>query len=126
MQYRVTNPLSAAVSSLVRLPIACRDKAWSVNRLGRIARLHQQPEACVQIINTLYGFNAMEVQEAFVKARPSRWRRRSKLYPALCSPVACLLRRACASIRRTATCILFCLHSPCAGAGAGKGIPAEA
>ena len=46
----------------------CRDKAWSVNRLGRIARLHHQPEACVQIINTLYGFNAMEVQEAFVKA----------------------------------------------------------
>ncbi|KAL4854024.1 Transcription-associated protein 1 [Chlorella vulgaris] len=46
-----------------------RDKAWSVNRLGRIARLHYQPEACVQIINTLYGFNAMEVQEAFVKVR---------------------------------------------------------
>lgn len=45
----------------------CRDKAWSVNRLGRIARLHHQPEACVHIINTLYGFNAMEVQEAFVK-----------------------------------------------------------
>jgi transformation/transcription domain-associated protein len=39
-----------------------------VNRLGRIARLHHQPEACVQIINTQYGFNAMEVQEAFVKA----------------------------------------------------------
>lgn len=38
-----------------------------MNRLGRIARLHHQPEACVQIINTLYGFNAMEVQEAFVK-----------------------------------------------------------
>lgn len=38
-----------------------------MNRLGRIARLHCQPEACVQVINTLYGFNAMEVQEAFVK-----------------------------------------------------------
>ena len=38
-----------------------------MNRLGRIARIHHQPEACVQIINTLYGFNAMEVQEAFVK-----------------------------------------------------------
>ena len=49
-------------------PSARRDKAWSVNRLGRIARLHHQPEACVQIINTQYGFNAMEVQEAFVKA----------------------------------------------------------
>eukprot|EP00887_Chlorella_sp_A99_P004017 scaffold11.g4017.t1 len=44
-----------------------RDKAWSVNRLGHIARLHYQPEACCHIINTLYGFNAMEVQEAFVK-----------------------------------------------------------
>ena len=40
-----------------------------MNRLGRIARLHHQPEACVQVINTLYGFNAMEVQEAFVKVR---------------------------------------------------------
>lgn len=38
-----------------------------MNRLGRIARLHHQPDACVQIINTLYGFNAMEVQQAFVK-----------------------------------------------------------
>jgi hypothetical protein len=51
----------------VSVATLCRDKAWSVNRLGRIARLHHQPEACVQIINTLYGFNAMEVQEAFVK-----------------------------------------------------------
>lgn len=38
-----------------------------MNRLGRIARLHHQPDACVQIINALYGFNAMEVQQAFVK-----------------------------------------------------------
>lgn len=53
----------------VSVATLCGDKAWSVNRLGRIARLHHQPEACVQIINTLYGFNAMEVQEAFVKVR---------------------------------------------------------
>lgn len=44
-----------------------RDKAWSVNRLGHVARLHHQPDACVHIINHMYGFNAMEVQEAFVK-----------------------------------------------------------
>lgn len=46
-----------------------RDKAWSVNRLGHVARLHHLPEACVHIINSLYGFNAMEVQEAFVKVQ---------------------------------------------------------
>jgi transformation/transcription domain-associated protein len=46
-----------------------RDKAWSVNRLGHVARLHHLPEACIRIINTLYGFNAMEVQEAFVKVQ---------------------------------------------------------
>lgn len=46
-----------------------RDKAWSVNRLGYVARLHHLPEACVHIINTQYGFNAMEVQEAFVKVQ---------------------------------------------------------
>ncbi|KAL6768445.1 hypothetical protein ACKKBF_B39155 [Auxenochlorella protothecoides x Auxenochlorella symbiontica] len=46
-----------------------RDKAWSVNRLGLVARLHSQPDACCAIINTMYGFTAMEVQEAFVKVR---------------------------------------------------------
>ena len=46
-----------------------RDKAWSVNRLGHVARLHHLPEACIRIINSLYGFNAMEVQEAFVKVQ---------------------------------------------------------
>ena len=46
-----------------------RDKAWSVNRLGSVARRHGYGEACTRIINSLYGFNAMEVQEAFVKIR---------------------------------------------------------
>ena len=46
-----------------------RDKAWGVNRLGHVARLHHLPEACCHIINTMYGFNAMEVQEAFVKVQ---------------------------------------------------------
>ncbi|KAK9813189.1 hypothetical protein WJX72_010368 [[Myrmecia] bisecta] len=44
-----------------------RDKAWSVNRLGCVARKHGCYETCKNIINNLYGFNAMEVQEAFVK-----------------------------------------------------------
>ena len=44
-----------------------RDKAWSVNRLARIARKHGQPRVCVSVLNKMYGFTTMEVQEAFVK-----------------------------------------------------------
>ena len=36
-------------------------------RLGRVARKHGCPEACKRIIVEMYGFNAMEVQEAFIK-----------------------------------------------------------
>ena len=39
----------------------------SVNRLAAVARKHGCPEVAKQIIATQYGFNAMEVQEAFVK-----------------------------------------------------------
>lgn len=39
--------------------------AWC--RLGRVARKHGCPEACKRIIVEMYGFNAMEVQEAFIK-----------------------------------------------------------
>ncbi|KAL0020642.1 hypothetical protein WJX79_010395 [Trebouxia sp. C0005] len=46
-----------------------RDRAWSVNRLGAVARKHGSYTSCVRMTNTLYGFNAMEVQEAFVKIR---------------------------------------------------------
>jgi transformation/transcription domain-associated protein len=46
-----------------------QDKAWSVNRLGCIARKHGAPDTCIRIINTMYGFNAMERQEAFTKIR---------------------------------------------------------
>ena len=51
------------------LQLGYRDKAWSVNRLGAVARRHGYGEACLRIINSLYGFNAMEVQEAFIKIR---------------------------------------------------------
>ena len=37
--------------------------------MGCVARKHGNVEAAKSIINTLYGFNAMEVQEAFVKIR---------------------------------------------------------
>ena len=45
-----------------------RDKAWSVNRLASVARRHGSPSTCRSILASLYGFSAMEVQEAFVKA----------------------------------------------------------
>ena len=38
-----------------------------MNRLAAVARKHGCPEVAKQIIATQYGFNAMEVQEAFVK-----------------------------------------------------------
>lgn len=39
-----------------------RDKAWSVNRLGAVATAHGLPDTCLNILNTMYGYNAMEVQ----------------------------------------------------------------
>lgn len=38
-----------------------RDKAWSVNKLGAIATAHGLPDTCLNILNTMYGYNAMEV-----------------------------------------------------------------
>ena len=46
-----------------------RDKAWSVNKLGSVATQHGCPETCLSILQNMYGYNAMEVQEAFVKIR---------------------------------------------------------
>ncbi|GIL45633.1 hypothetical protein Vafri_2841, partial [Volvox africanus] len=46
-----------------------KDKAWSVNRLGAVALKHRLPDTCLQMLNTMYGFNAMEVQEAFIKIK---------------------------------------------------------
>ena len=40
-----------------------------MNRLGHVARLRRRPDACVSIISSMYGFNAMEVQEALVKVQ---------------------------------------------------------
>jgi transformation/transcription domain-associated protein len=67
MTIRQFNQIQAAASALHQM--GYRDKAWSVNRLAHVARLHHLPEACVSAITTLYGFNAMEVQEAFVKVQ---------------------------------------------------------
>jgi hypothetical protein len=38
-------------------------------RLGYVAYKHSCPEVCNAIINNMYGYNAMEVQEAFVKIK---------------------------------------------------------
>uniref|UniRef100_A0A7I4F837 Non-specific serine/threonine protein kinase n=1 Tax=Physcomitrium patens TaxID=3218 RepID=A0A7I4F837_PHYPA len=46
-----------------------RDKAWSVNKLAYVARRQGLYEVCVSVLNKMYGFLTMEVQEAFVKIR---------------------------------------------------------
>ncbi|GLJ07095.1 hypothetical protein SUGI_0058030 [Cryptomeria japonica] len=46
-----------------------RDKAWSVNKLARVARKQGLFDVCVAVLNKMYGFATMEVQEAFVKIR---------------------------------------------------------
>ncbi|GAV88596.1 PI3_PI4_kinase domain-containing protein/FAT domain-containing protein [Cephalotus follicularis] len=46
-----------------------RDKAWSVNKLARIARKQGLYDVCVSILDKMYGHSTMEVQEAFVKIR---------------------------------------------------------
>lgn len=40
-----------------------------MNRLGAVALKHGCPDTCLQMLNSLYGYNAMEVQEAFVKIK---------------------------------------------------------
>jgi transformation/transcription domain-associated protein len=40
-----------------------RDKAWAVNKLGMISTLHGLPDTSLSVLNTMYGYNAMEVQE---------------------------------------------------------------
>jgi transformation/transcription domain-associated protein len=39
-----------------------RDKAWSVNKLGGIATTHGLPDTCLNILNTMYAYSAMEVR----------------------------------------------------------------
>ncbi|XP_057972938.1 transcription-associated protein 1-like isoform X2 [Malania oleifera] len=46
-----------------------RDKAWNVNKLAHIARKQGLNDACVTILDKMYGHSTMEVQEAFVKIR---------------------------------------------------------
>lgn len=46
-----------------------RDKAWSVNKLAHVARKQGLYDVCVTVLNKMYGYAQMEVQEAFVKIR---------------------------------------------------------
>ena len=54
-----SNPFSAPQSLAIIALLACR--------LGAVARKNGCPTVCKDLINTLYGYNAMEVQEAFNK-----------------------------------------------------------
>eukprot|EP00899_Mesostigma_viride_P026573 jgi/Mesvir1/70/Mv13673-RA.2 len=49
--------------------IGFRDKAWSVNKLAQVCRRHGLGDVCVGVLNKMYGFLTMEVQEAFNKIR---------------------------------------------------------
>lgn len=40
-----------------------------MNRLAAVATLHGCSDSSLYILNTLYGYSAMEMQEAFVKIR---------------------------------------------------------
>ena len=40
-----------------------------MNRYAMVARKHGLHHTCINIINQMYGFNAMEVQEAFTKIK---------------------------------------------------------
>ena len=44
-------------------------QAWRVNRYAMVARKHGLYHTSINIINQMYGFNAMEVQEAFTKIK---------------------------------------------------------
>ncbi|KAK3258235.1 hypothetical protein CYMTET_32712, partial [Cymbomonas tetramitiformis] len=46
-----------------------REKAWSVNQLGSVARRQGLPETCISVLTRMYGFSQIEVQEAFAKVR---------------------------------------------------------
>eukprot|EP00958_Prasinococcus_capsulatus_P028071 scaffold6247_cov416-Prasinococcus_capsulatus_cf.AAC.17 len=46
-----------------------KDKAWSVNKLAGVVRKQGLGEVAVQILNKMYGYLRMEVQEAFIKIR---------------------------------------------------------
>jgi transformation/transcription domain-associated protein len=46
-----------------------KEKAWSVNRLAAIMTLHGCTDSSLTVLNTMYGYSAMEMQEAFVKIR---------------------------------------------------------
>ena len=64
------NALNDFQESLPQLhQLGYRDKAWSVNQFGAAARKQGQHLLCISSINKLYGYNRMDVQEAFVKIR---------------------------------------------------------
>lgn len=59
------NNLEPAVPHLRHLGV--RDKAWSINRLASVARRHGSCDVCIEIVNNMYNYSFMDVQEAFIK-----------------------------------------------------------
>eukprot|EP00252_Welwitschia_mirabilis_P021819 TRINITY_DN5712_c0_g1_i1.p1 TRINITY_DN5712_c0_g1~~TRINITY_DN5712_c0_g1_i1.p1 ORF type:complete len:3567 (+),score=681.06 TRINITY_DN5712_c0_g1_i1:1467-10703(+) len=70
MYNNVINAFKDFLSSNPQLhQLGYRDKAWSVNKLAHVARKQGLYDVCVNILNKMYGFPQMEVQEAFVKIK---------------------------------------------------------
>ena len=57
--------LHESLLSCALIHLICRDAC----RLGSVARKQGNPSVCKDIISNMYGYNAMEVQEAFNKIR---------------------------------------------------------
>lgn len=47
--------------------LGVKDKAWSINRLAMVARKHGSCDVCIEIVNNMYNYSLMDVQEAFMK-----------------------------------------------------------
>lgn len=43
--------------------------AWTINRFAHVARKHNLPEVCVQLLSKIYTLPNIEIQEAFLKLR---------------------------------------------------------
>lgn len=63
--YKTMNP--------VLYSLGYHNKAWGVNKLGATARKHGFPAVAEYVLNNMYGYFQMEVQEAFVKLREQVW-----------------------------------------------------
>lgn len=47
--------------------LCVKDKAWSINKLAKVARKHGALDVCLDIENNMYNESYMDVKEAFLK-----------------------------------------------------------